>query len=315
MTTVVDADGPFSPGAPGAPAPRAIAGRVFVVGCARSGTTLLQSLLAAYPEVLSFPETAVFGRLLSGGPMRSFRVETPGRGIATTEPDRSPAGSLHRRTQLAYRRTIELLDKLDRRDLEQILPIRSRSMAQFADGFVGVLDRLALDQGKSWWVEKTPQNIHFVREILELVPGAKFINILRDGRQNVAAIYDMARKHPDRFWVRYHDLDQAVEHWNTCVRHTRHLLGVAEVLLVRYEQLCTDTEAVLEETCRFMGLRFTRDMIDRRTEAASRLVTAREPWKADVLTPMRSAPEDKFNEVFTADQRAHVDARLERIDF
>jgi hypothetical protein len=90
---------------------------------------------------------------------------------------------------------------------------------------------------------------------------------------------------------------------------------VAEVLLVRYEQLCTDTEAVLEETCRFMGLRFTRDMIDRRTEAASRLVTAREPWKADVLTPMRSAPEDKFNEVFTADQRAHVDARLERIDF
>jgi len=294
---------------------RAIAGRLFVVGCARSGTTLLQSLLAAHPAVLSFPETSVFGRLLSGGVMRSFRVETPVRGMTAAEVDRSALGSVHRRTQLAYRRTAGLLDKLGRRDLEGILPIRSKSMAQFADGFIGVLDRLALDQGKSWWVEKSPENVRFVREILELVPGAKFINIVRDGRQNVTALYDMARKYPDRFWVKYRDLDEAIEHWNVCIRHTRRLLGIAQVLVVRYERLVSETEAVLEEVCGFAGLPFRRDMIDRRAETASRLMTAREPWKADVLTPMRSSPEDKFNEVFTADQRAYIDARLERIDF
>ncbi|MGC1525664.1 MAG: sulfotransferase, partial [Phormidesmis sp.] len=34
--------------------------RLFLVGCARSGTTLLQSLLASHPGVASFPESNFF---------------------------------------------------------------------------------------------------------------------------------------------------------------------------------------------------------------------------------------------------------------
>ena len=33
---------------------------VFIIGSARSGTTLLQSMLASHPEVYSFPETHFF---------------------------------------------------------------------------------------------------------------------------------------------------------------------------------------------------------------------------------------------------------------
>ena len=335
-------DRPSRPDGPGAPASRAIAGRLFVVGCPRSGTTLLQSFLAAHPAVRSFPETAVFGRLLGGGVMRSFRADPSGdwaavgesgqlrlgRGVmrsfragpsgdwtTVNEAGQARLGSIHRRAQLAYRHARELLDTLGRRDLEQILPIRSNSTGQFAEGFVGVLDRLALDQGKSWWVEKTPGHLRFVREILGLVPGARFINILRDGRQNVAALYDMARQYPDRWWVRYRDLDNAIERWNISVRHTRRLLDVPDVLLVRYERLVAETAAVAEEVCRFAGLPFSRDMIDRRAEAASTVVTAGEPWKADVLTPMRSSAPDKFNELFDAEQKAYIESRLERIDF
>ena len=165
------------------PARRAIAGRLFVIGCPRSGTTLLQSLLAAHPEVLSFPETAVLGRLLS----------------AQALPGECRPATVYRRTQLRYRHTMDLLRALGRRDLEPILPIRSKSIGQFVDGFVGVLDRLTLDKGKLWWVEKTLENIRFVPEIRDLVPGAKFVCLLRDGRQNVAALYDMACKYPDRW--------------------------------------------------------------------------------------------------------------------
>ncbi|HEY9694672.1 MAG TPA: sulfotransferase [Oculatellaceae cyanobacterium] len=38
--------------------------RLFLVGCPRSGTTLLQSLLVAHPEILSFPESHFFRSLL-----------------------------------------------------------------------------------------------------------------------------------------------------------------------------------------------------------------------------------------------------------
>ncbi len=34
--------------------------RIFIVGCPRSGTTLLQSVLAAHHDVFSLPETAFF---------------------------------------------------------------------------------------------------------------------------------------------------------------------------------------------------------------------------------------------------------------
>ena len=284
--------------APDAPVMSAIEGRLFVVGCPRSGTTLLQSLLAAHPAVLSFPETAVFGRLLSERAL----------------PGEDRVGTVHRRTQLGYRHTVALLQSLGRRDLEQILPLRSKTIAQFVDGFVSVLDRLTLDKGKLWWVEKTPENIRFVREILELVPGARFVTILRDGRQNVAALYDMARKYPDRWWVRYGDLDVAIAIWNRCASDARRLLGMPEVLLIRHERLVADTEAVMREICRFTGLHFTSQMIDRRAEAASSVIASHEPWKADVLKPIRSAIDDKFERLFDPAQKAYIEARLEKID-
>jgi len=305
MTTLPALDGTRTPSDPAS-----IAARLFIVGCARSGTTLLQSYIAAHPSVLSFPETAVFGRL--------FYNETARPGSSTYSIRLSDAErhrTLHRRTQLAYRYAVALLAMLDRRDLEVTLPIRSRSLSEFAAGFVAALDRLTLEQGKSAWVEKTPENIRYVAEILDVVPGAKFINILRDGGQNVAAMYDMACKYPDRWWVRYRDLDEAIEHWNACARSTRGMLGRSEVLLVRHEALRSDPQSVLREVCRFAGLQFTRDMIDRRAEHARAIVTAREPWKAEVLERVRSAIEDRFAQVFNAEQRAYVESRLERIDF
>jgi len=284
--------------APRVPAAPAIEGRLFVVGCPRSGTTLLQSLLAAHPAVLSFPETAVFGRLLSEQAM----------------PGESRLGTVHRRTQVGYRHAVALLQALGRRDLEHVLPIRSKTIAQFVDGFVSVLDRLALDKGKSWWVEKTPENIRFVPEILALVPGARFVTIVRDGRQNVAALYDMACRYPERWWVRYRDLDVAIEMWNRCASDTRRLLGMPEVLLLDHQRLVTDTETVMQEICRFAGLDFTRQMIDCRAQAAGYIIASHEPWKADVLNPIRSAMDDKFDRLFDPAQKAYIEARLEKID-
>lgn len=277
-------------------AARAMAGRLFVVGCARSGTTLLQSLLAAHPAVLSFPETAVFSHLLS-----------------PVVPGQTRQITVHRRTQLCYRQATALLNSLARRDLEQLLPIRSQSIRHFVDGFVAMLDRLTLDKGKSWWVEKTPGNICFVPEILALVPGAKFIAIVRDGRQNVAALYDMGRKYPD--WAAYRNLDLAIEAWNSSARYAHLLRSMPEARIIRLERLLSETEAAVKEVCQFLGLPFTRDMIDCRAEAAGAVITAREPWKADVLTPLRSAGEDKFERLFDGGQKAYIEARLEKIDF
>jgi hypothetical protein len=281
-----------------APSASGIEGRLFIVGCSRSGTTLLQSFVAAHPAVLSFPETAVFGRLLW--------TDAEAQGALNT---------IHQRTRLAYRRVSKLLDRLGRRDLEDLLPMRSKSIEEFGHGFVAVLDRLTLDRGKAWWVEKTPENIRYVPEIGRLVPGARFINILRDGRETVASLYGLALEYPDKFWTKFLDLDLAIEHWNVSLRHTRELAGVAEVMLVRYERLLAETEAVLRGICEFAGLRFTREMLDRRSEVAPALILEFETWKTRVLEAIPASSESRFDQLFNAAQKAYIESRLEPIDF
>jgi hypothetical protein len=287
-----------SPAGLPAPAAGAIEGRLFVVGCSRSGTTLLQSFLAAHPAVLSFPETAVFGRLLW--------TDAEAQGALNT---------VHQRTRLAYRRVSRLLDRVGRRELEDLLPIRSKSTEEFARGFIAVLDRLTLDRGKAWWVEKTPENIRYVPEIGRLVPGARFINILRDGRETVASLYGLALEYPDKFWTKFLDLDLAIEHWNVALRHTRELIGVPEVMLVRYERLLSETETVLREICEFAGLRFSREMLDRRSEVAPALILDFETWKTRVLGAVPASSESRFEQLFDAGQKTYIELRLEPIDF
>jgi hypothetical protein len=287
-----------SPTGPPAPAAGAIEGRLFVVGCSRSGTTLLQSFLAAHPAVFSFPETAVFGRLLC--------TDAEAEGALNT---------IHQRSRLAYRRVSKLLDRLARRELEDLLPMRSKSVEEFARGFIAVLDRLALDRGKTWWVEKTPENIRYVPEIGRLVPGARFINIVRDGRETVASLYGLALEYPDKFWTKFLDLDLAIEHWNVSLRHTRELVGMPEVRLVRYERLVAETEAVLREICEFAGLAFSREMVDRRREAAPALILDFETWKTRVLGALPASSESRFDRLFDAAQKTYIESRLEPIDF
>ena len=43
--------------------------RVFVVGCPRSGTTLLQSILLTNPSIISFPESHFLSICFGGAPI------------------------------------------------------------------------------------------------------------------------------------------------------------------------------------------------------------------------------------------------------
>jgi hypothetical protein len=62
-------------------------------------------------------------------------------------------------------------------------------------------------------------------------------------------------------------------------------------------------DMVVQGMCRFAGVAFTSDMIDRRTEAAGAVVRSDESWKASVSKPIRSAAEDKFDELSTPSRR------------
>ena len=167
--------------------------RVFVVGCARSGTTLLQAMLASHSRVFSFPESHFFCRAVSKRRRHRWLGFT----------DRQAAQAVLR----------ELAVLVGRPDLERMVPGRSPLFRSYSRAFVDIVDQAAAGQGKDVWVEKTPHHVDFLSMIPRYVPGARFVHILRDGRDVVASQIDAQRQDPG-YWGSW-SIERLVRLWNT----------------------------------------------------------------------------------------------------
>jgi hypothetical protein len=130
--------------------------------------------------------------------------------------------------------------------------------ASFAEDATGASSRLVAEllggyarrQGKSSWVEMTPRNAVTATAIRALVPGARFIHVLRDGR-DVAAdkVYRRGMKIPDAF--------AALEWWGRKVmRADRQARALGDAMLVlRMEDLVLhEREATYRRLLAFLGV-------------------------------------------------------------
>lgn len=104
--------------------------RFFLVGCPRSGTTLLQSLLAAHPEIISFPESHFFRHLT---PITTWRKR-----LGLARP------SVRKHLENFY-------DKIGREDGTCVVPgPLTFRMKSYIRAFVRTLDNKAHQSGASY---------------------------------------------------------------------------------------------------------------------------------------------------------------------
>lgn len=136
--------------------------RFFLVGCPRSGTTLLQSILGSHPQVASFPESwcfpstvGYFPQRLFGTPVRYFK-EALGRRLRELRAALGIADANARRDLQTF------LEGLQREDLLDLFPRRGRALGAQMLACIRILDRLAQDEGKPYWVEKTPMHLGYL---------------------------------------------------------------------------------------------------------------------------------------------------------
>jgi len=264
-----------------------ICGRVFLVGCPRSGTTLLQSLLAAHPLVTSFPETHFFVDLV-------------------------PSRAWARRLGLVSRRAgarLALIRAGIGPDAPPVAPPRLPLMSQWAAAFVRLLDETTRMRGRAWWVEKTPGHIQRIPEITRYVPGARFIHLLRDGAEVVASLYEVTRLYPET-WGGAWSIDRCVERWLTDVRTSSRYRRVAGHLLVTYQSLTGDPGSTLRQVCAAVGLPFDPAMLSGYRQSAGTVVLPSEPWKAGVREAIHPRDRAKFERLFTAAEREDILRRV-----
>jgi len=207
-----------------------------IVGVPRSGTTLLRLMLDSHPRLAVPPET---GWLAAVDP--SDRADALIARIVSAPqwPD------FH----------------LSREALEAA--VRGVRPFRIGDGVRAFYRLYAARFGKDRWGEKTPDYGPRMEAIERLLPEARFIHLVRDGRDVAASVRHL--------WFRPGDtMEEIARDWCGRIRATR-AQRVRHMLEVRYEELVREPEAVLRRICSFVELPFDGAMLDYHRRAPERL--------------------------------------------
>ncbi len=214
---------------------------LFVAGCPRSGTTWLQRLLSCHPDIRSGQEPHIFDHYVmpvQHAWRRSVEGGSRGFGLAAYFGD-----------------------------------------AQFQTALKSFLTSLLYPMVASlrpgeFFLEKTPSNALYLKEITALLPDCRIIHVLRDPRDVVASLLAASNTWGSRWAPR--NARRAIRTWKHHIARVREASSTLEpwqFMEVRYEDLHAQPERVLRECVGFLGLHWSDEQL-----AAA--IAANEPARA-----------------------------------
>lgn len=226
----------------------------FIVGCGRSGTTLVRAILDSHPDL------AV--------PGESYFVVWLGRDRRRYQRPRGFDGQrfVSELVSDAWFRRWGLPEAEVRSALDAAHP------ASFAEAVRATYALYARHQGKARYGDKTPTYVLHLGLIAELLPEAVFVHVVRDGR-------DVALSLLEADWGP-RTLEDAALHWKLHVEQGRRqgrALGPGRYREIRYEDLLDDPARGAAVLADFAGLGFDDAMLAYGERAASVLAGLPDP--------------------------------------
>jgi Sulfotransferase family len=217
---------------------------VFVMGCARSGTTLLyHTLLSSGGFAVYFAEPAVFDMLVP----RFKDLGVP----------------RHRAELMKYWLNSKMFraSGLSREEIEVKVLSQCKSNTDF---LVIVMQEITRSQGKERWAVWGPDNLLYMPQIKKELPKAKFIHIIRDGRDVALSLHREGWIRPLP-WDRDQGLAVAALHWLWKVNRGRKYgrrFG-SDYLELRFEDLLSKRDEILRRISEFIGFEIDPEFIEK----------------------------------------------------
>lgn len=203
---------------------------VFIISQPRSGSTLLQRILAGHPDIHTSAET--------------WLLLNPVYGLRTC------GTSAEFNTQWATRAVGEFLTHYT--DGNDIYFDGIREMARVIYG--NALDR----SGKRLFLDKTPRYYLIIPELLKLFPRARVVILLRNP---MAVLASELKTYVKTDWARLAnvkiDLLSAPRLLADAIEHHAH-----RIHLIRYETLVSEPEAQISALCQNLGIAYDPRMLE-----------------------------------------------------
>lgn len=277
---------------------RAVALRLFIVGCPRSGTTILQRGAAARFGLYTLPETRFYAHLVGNFERKAFAAERrrrPPRLALTTE--------LRERLRLGTGLQWSHVEFGPRHESR-----KWRSFGSESRVFLEMLDDRAREAGMRGWVEKTPDHVHYLDHIFRLAPSARVIHVLREARDVVASIRDAARRYDKPWGATFPNIERAVDRWNKSVADSARWCADEERnLFLRYEDFAVDAESVYDRIGRFLGVAPVSEEVG---ATPTRIAAEGERWKSAALSGPIAPADSKWDTALDKTERAQAEALI-----
>lgn len=197
---------------------------IFIIGAGRSGTTWLHLMLGSHEKIATGQESQLFNNYLS-------HLITQWK------------------SELNYPKTSKvrfhgISSYIDENEFYQLL-------TNFSDGVFS--NALKAKKTATYLLEKSPNNSLHVKEIYRCYPNAKFIHLIRDGRDVTASIL-AAKKSWGKAW-HHRTAEDAINEWQSLLSASREVSELTENYIeVRYEDLLTDGTNQLKRIFEFLEI-------------------------------------------------------------
>lgn len=250
----------------------------FIVGCGRSGTTLLKTILNAHPQVTIPHETFFFYNIAKGFD--------------------SSGSSLEEKLNLISSKWWIQSMGVTAQGLERSLESREPTWRNL---FLALLKETSGQSDPIYYGEKTVAHIRFAERLLQEFPRCRVIQIIRDPRAAFAS-FKMAKVGTNQVAPLIHD-------WKRAMRVDRLLAGHERYSTVKFENLILDSRKTIVQICEQLAIPFEEEMLNFHSRSEEGFAPVQDHHK-NTTKPIFTTGLKKWESVLSSSQKGLIERHL-----
>src|ERR1700690_4570760 len=255
---------------------------IFIGGAPRSGTTLVQRIVASNSSVFGGPEFDLLPAVIR---LRNMFHASIDLGRISVYLDHADVDEIFRGlVVVAFQKTMEA------------------------------------NPGKQYLSEKTPANVEVFAELAETFPNAKLIFVVRDPRSIVTSMLEVGtrfRKEGYSPLDYMRNARRAIRYINKLWGAAAQVIGKENTHVVFYEDIVSQPDVLISELANKLGLVFENGMvkIENQQTITSEFKNAEHLWysKENLQRAIDNLSVEKWKDQLTAYELFVIDKRLRRI--
>lgn len=238
---------------------------IFIVGNARSGTTMMSRILGMHTDVFSFRELHFFQRLWSPQKKEKLLSKEEAVNLVLHLIQIQREGLLLRDKSFIHKYLDEAKNIIATVSGSNLYPYTLHKKFLYYE---------AKRNGKNIPCEQTPFYVFYIHEILKFYPSAKIINLVRDPRDTLlsqkrkykrkyygATNIPVPFQEKLRLWINYHPITMS-KLWKAAIYAGNKFSNNTQVFSLLFEELAENPEKNIRILCDFIGIPFCLEMLD-----------------------------------------------------